>query len=539
MRGTTAILVLAAGAFAAEEPRVPRWSKFETSLKSSSQFAHPLQEVEVKAVFTAPSGSRQTIYGFWDGGDVWKVRFAPDEQGRWTFMTTASDTANRGLHGVRGAFVCTSPKGTTRFERHGPVRVSSDRKYFEHADGTPFFFLGDTAWNGPLHSSADDWRLYLAHRAGQRYTAIQWVATHWRGATKGDAEGRPAFTGREKIAIDPAFFKRLDTKVEAVQAAGLLNAIVMLWAFDRPPNDVINPGFSLPEDQAILLARYMLARWGADHVIWLLNGDGRYEGEVAQRWIRIGRGVFTGVKHAPVSLHPGGRHWPIAPFRNEPWLAINGYQSAHSDSESNSRWITSGEPARAWKDEPPRVVISLEAPYELNAPGSADIVRRNHYWSVLNAVPAGIAYGASGIWSWSNGVDPIEGHGQGRVVPHWKEAMRLPAGAQMAHLFDFFNSVPFARLRPAPEVLAEQPGVERAELFVSAAQSESRDITVLYLPSGATAVVDRARLPRRTSAEWFNPRNRARTRAEFHGDGPLRCTPPAAGDWLIVFKESK
>ena len=36
------------------------------------------------------------------------------------------------------------------------MRLSPDRHYFQHAGGTPFFWLGDTVWNGPLLSAADD-----------------------------------------------------------------------------------------------------------------------------------------------------------------------------------------------------------------------------------------------------------------------------------------------------------------------------------------------------------------------------------------------
>ena len=48
----------------------------------------------------------------------------------------------------------------------------------------------------------------------QGFNTVQWVATQWRAAPDGDVEGNLAFSGVEKIAINPAFFQRLDEWVE-------------------------------------------------------------------------------------------------------------------------------------------------------------------------------------------------------------------------------------------------------------------------------------------------------------------------------------
>src|SRR4051794_19888990 len=42
------------------------------------------------------------------------------------------------------------------FAAHGKLRVAKSGTYLEHADGTPFFFLADTAWTGPALSTAAD-----------------------------------------------------------------------------------------------------------------------------------------------------------------------------------------------------------------------------------------------------------------------------------------------------------------------------------------------------------------------------------------------
>jgi len=47
--------------------------------------------------------------------------------------------------------------------------VAKGGRHLEHADGTPFFWLADTAWNGALLSTAGDWKRYLDDRATKHF----------------------------------------------------------------------------------------------------------------------------------------------------------------------------------------------------------------------------------------------------------------------------------------------------------------------------------------------------------------------------------
>ncbi len=282
-------LFLAAGASAKTVPIVAKWGRFEQSFSSGVGYENPLQQCQFTVIFTSPRGENFSIPGFWDGGKTWRVRFSPDTPGHWTYRSASSDPTNQRLNSQSGEFLCTSPTGPARFEQHGPVRVSRDHRHFEYADGSPFFWLADAAWNAPRLSDSRDWVTYTQTRAGQKFSAVEWAV-----APGIDAEKRSAFSGKSKITIDPKYFQRLDEKVDLMNRAGLLSVIAPLWGDDNTINQ-------LPEDQVALLVRYIVARWGAYDVAWLIA----FDAERSARWQRIGRSVFGSIPHGPVIVFPG------------------------------------------------------------------------------------------------------------------------------------------------------------------------------------------------------------------------------------------
>jgi hypothetical protein len=521
------------GALAAdgEAQAVPLWGRWGHSFTAAGG-ASP--ETELTIHLTAPSGREWAVPGYWDGAQRWAVRFMPDEEGEWSYRTT-SQPAAPGLHGEAGRFECRRVRGQGRFLEHGPVRVAADGHYFAHADGTPFFWLGDTVWNGAMLSSKADWDVYLKERVGKQFSAVQFVlVAPWRTAPA-NAEGEVAYTGREQIEIHPHYFRRIDERIDAVNARGMLAVPVLLWAIKGD----VNPGWSLPEDQAIRLARYLVARYGAHHVAWILPGDGNYSGEVAEKWKRIGRAVFGEGDHAPVTLHPGGMQWPYDAFREEKWLDYLGYQSGHGDDDAAWRWTHSGPPATAWKQKPSRPIVNLEYPYEDHISyqskqrHSATNIRRAAYWSLLSAPPAGLTYGGHGLWSWQTEEGlPYDHPSTGSAKP-WHEAVKLPGSLHMKHLAALFTSLPWWQLRPDDSLLTAQPGGDDPARHVAAARTENGGAALVYLPAGGEVALKAEALPEPLQAEWFDPRTGERQPASGEAG---RFRAPDEQDWVLVLR---
>lgn len=489
----------------------------EVELRSAREYDHPLWDVELTAVFTSPTGDELSAEGFWDGGDRWLVRFSPDEPGTWWWRTECSDQANAGLHARRGSFECMPS------DAHGPLRIAQDHTHLEHVDGTPFFWLGDTAWNGVLRSTEEDWEEYLALRAEQGFTAVQFVCTQWRGWPQAGV-----YVDGEQVSVNPRILQVMDQRVAAINRHGMLAVPVLLWALN--PTD---PGEALSEQNAIRLARYLAARWGAHDVVFLLGGDGRYPDP--ERWRRIGRGVFPGPRSRLVSMHPCGSKWVKDEFGAEPWFDFIGYQSGHGHPTKTSTWITAGPPAKHWASEPLMPVLNIEPNYEGHpAYGGghtiSDLdVRRAAYHSLLITPPAGLTYGNNQIWTWNDQPGAAPGHGNLGTVGPWRDGLRLPGIASMTALRALMDQLQWWRLRPAQELLAGQPGVEDHTLFIAVGASPERDLVMAYTPGGLPVHLRGEGLPAR--ARWFNPREGGWQDATSEA-GVFAC--PDERDWVLV-----
>jgi hypothetical protein len=514
----------------------PIWQPAEVEVRSSVTRDDPFGEVDLRATFTSPTGRQRRVYGFWDGGQTWRVRFAPDEPGTWTGVTECSATTDPGLHGQVLEIDAVAPAGETVFEQHGAIRVSADGRHFEHRDGTPFMWLADTCWNGPMRSDDAEWQRYLETRTRQRFSAVQWVATQFLAAVDGDRDGRKAFSGSDRIVLEPAFYQRLDGKVETLAQAGLLGIPTLLWAAEWCEDEAINltnPGYWLPEDQAIRLARHMVARWDAYPVAWFLGGDAPYTDQKAARWQRIGRAVFGGVDHAPVTLHPNGMSWWAPDFDAEAWIDYIGYQSGHGDDDATVRWLTEGPPASGWQDLRPRPIVNLEPPYEDHIGyqsqqrfGAAD-VRRRLGWSLLASPTAGVTYGGHGVWGWDDGTTVPENHPTTGIPKPWQEALHLDGAEQIRHLAALFDTLEWWRLAPAPELVAEQPGGHR---HISASRSADGDLALVYVPEDRTIQLRLDVLQPDVAGTWTSAATGGMVVAEL-GDGRLQT--PAPGDWWL------
>jgi hypothetical protein len=521
-----------------------RWERHQINLISEASYDNPLYDVDrFGATLTAPSGRQLRVNGFWDGDADWRIRVMPDEVGTWRYTTFCSDTTNAGLHRQTGTFECQPSARPEAIYQQGAITRSPGAYHLMHRNGTPFFFTACTAWNGGLKSTDDEWITYLLHRKANNYSAIQLVLTPWRGADQ-NSRGEVAYAGNGRIRVNPSFFQHMDEKMDQINEHGLVAAPVVLWALQKSGGRELNPGYTLPEDEAVRLARHIVARYGAHHVIWLLGGDGKYLDPYEQRWKYIGQQVFSDYHPGLVTLHPGGRSWIGDAYADQGWLDIITYQSSHSNQTGTVNWINRGPMATRWDQLPPRPLINMEPNYEeipvYRSDGkiTARDVRNASYWSLFATPLSGITYGANGIWPWIREGERILNHGSlGDSNPStWRASIDLPGSLQVGYLSAFIRQFDWWTLKPAPGKLVKQPGDEDDRRFVSVVQNDSASLVLAYVPQATPVALYN---PRQIKyyGRWFDPSSAEYAEAELTlQKGVLRAVPPQPRDLVLVLQ---
>jgi hypothetical protein len=264
------------------------------------------------------------------------------------------------------------------------------------------------------------------------------------------------------------------------------------------------------------------------------------------RWKRIGRAVFGDRARAPVVLLPGETNWLLDEFRNEEWADVFGYAGPQNTDDNSLQWLFNGPLAMEWRKAPARPTIALAPPAEGGGPGqsrkgiAADDARCLLWWNLLLNTPAGVGYSANGVVNWDTTAGQNKPGSQPARLPAWQDALSLPAAGQVAPLSDFFNSIDFWQLRPAPRVVASQPGAQSPRRFIAAAGTEAKDLAVVYVPVDRTVEIFVEAMPPSATIAWINPRTGKSSPAVAVVNGRTCQFPtPDPGDWLLVMKAGK
>ena len=417
-----------------------------------------------------------------------------------------------------------------------PLKVSENKHYLVKEDSTPFFWLGDTAWELFHRLNREEATQYLQNRADKGFTVIQAVVlAELDGLNTPNPYGNTPLTDNDPTQPNEAYFEHVDFIVNKAEELGLIIGMLPTWGDKFNKKWGVGPEvFTL--ENARVFGEFLGNRYKNEPIIWILGGDRIPEEDEDFAIVRaMAEGLAAGDQGAHLmTYHPQGDYNSADFFHDDNWLDFNMFQSGHGTrNKPNYRWTLANRTLTPIKPN-----LDGEPAYEDHpidwkpANGWFDEydVRKNAYWSML-AGALGHTYGDHNIWQmWQPGREPISS-----ARTPWQKALDYPGAFQMGYMRQLFESRPFTTLVPDSTLVVSAQG----NGHVQAARGEG--FMMVYLPQHAQATVDAAKLSgKKMNAWWFDPRS---------GDsvliGELKKTnqhtfktPDAEKDWVLVVDDA-
>ncbi|MEW6157248.1 MAG: DUF5060 domain-containing protein [Verrucomicrobiota bacterium] len=280
----------------AAQSTTEQWGLFELALRGPTQ-GNPFLDVQFGARFFQDELSFHAN-GFYDGEGVYRVRFMPERQGRWRYLTHSSHPE---LDGQTGEFMVSAPGN------HGPVRVAHTF-HFAYADGQPFKQIGTTcyAW---IHQTESLQEQTLRTLSAGPFNKLRFCVFPKRYSWNTNEpplypfEGTPPRTW-DFARFNPKFFQHLERRILDLQKLGIEADLILFhpydqghWGFDR---------MTAMEDDRYL--RYVVSRLAAFRNVWwsLANEYDFMEKKTESDWERFGQIVAGADPHRHLlSIHNG------------------------------------------------------------------------------------------------------------------------------------------------------------------------------------------------------------------------------------------
>lgn len=246
---------------------VEQWARFEKTFTVKSA-KNPFTDVTLTANFST-GDTTFSVSGFYDGNDTFKVRFMPQQTGKWRFKTSSNLAS---LNNKTGEFTCIkATKGNS-----GPVQVSGTYA-FKYANGKHYYPFGTTAYawthmgqgtqeitlNTLKKSGFNKLRMCVFPKNYELVNEEPELFPFEVKELKKDAAGK-TYAAWDFNTFNPAFFQHLEKRIDELNQLGIEADLILFhpydkgrWGFDAMPNEV-----------NIRYLKYLLARLSSYKNVW-------------------------------------------------------------------------------------------------------------------------------------------------------------------------------------------------------------------------------------------------------------------------------
>ena len=435
-----------------------------------------------------------------------------------------------------------------------PLVVSENSRFLQHADGTPFFWLGDTGWLLFQKLDRAEADRYLENRRRKGFNVVQVMVLHSADAKNSygasalvsDDPARPRLTTGADLAKPDEYdyWDHVDWIVKNAAAKGIYMAMVPAWG------SVVQNG-ALNSSNVRAYARFLAERYRSDsNIIWLNGGDTRGDRNT-EVWNALGQTLEELDPAHLITFHPFGRTQSSTWFHNALWLDFNMFQSGHRRYDQDDTPNAKGEDNWRYVQEdyarkPVKPTLDGEPSYENIPQGLHDTTqpywtdrdcRRYAYWSVF-AGAFGHTYGNNAVMQMHK---PDSGKGAYGPRNYWYEALDDPGAGQMQHLKKLMLSRPFLERVPDQDLLIGYNGSR----YDYAIATRGASYLFAYSHTGKELRINMGRISgKNVRAWWFNPVDgSSQSAGTFENKRTREFAPPSSEggtrDWVLVLDDAE
>jgi len=423
---------------------------------------------------------------------------------------------------------------------HGKLKISENKRFIIHDNGTPFFYLGDTGWELFHRLNKEETEKYLENRRYKGFTVIQAVAlAELDGLNTPNAEGHKPLIDNDPLKPNEPYWQHVDWVIKKAAEKGMFIGLLPTWGDKVDKRWGVGPVIFNAEN-AYKYGQWIGKRYrDFPNIIWINGGDREGGGNNTPIWNALAEGIKSVDKNHLMTFHPWGETSSSQWFHNSSWLDFNMCQTGHGQ---RSYAIYKRLVVRDYNLKPVKPCFDGEPRYEDHPVGwkpevlgwfdDADI-RQALYWNLFSGA-FGHTYGCHPIWQ----MKTPEREAVGLARNNWYDVLDLPGASQLIHARRLLESRPFLSRIPDQSIIAPEYFPETD--YVVATRGDG--YALIYFPTGwpAEIIFDPIGAEKIT-AWWFNPRNgEAKPGGTFNGKGSAKFTPPSSGrgnDWILVLDD--
>jgi hypothetical protein len=532
---------------------IHKWEVLTIGFRTQSDYKNPYGDIPVnknndllKVIFTGTSGDaldkQISLIGFWYGGKEWKVNFVSPCSGKWKYKSYSSDKSLDGKTGSFEVVEWSDQEKLSNFTRRGFVRVNRTGPlaghFFEYSDGTPFLWIGDTWWNWTKKNiHFETFKELVDDRSRKGFNIGQLFI--------------PGNGGQESSSLDLTYtipdtthLRKIEEMIRYANSRGITVWIHGWWIRE-------NLNTRISEENIKRWWRYLIHRFGAYNVIWVMAGEYNmynYGGFPLDFWKDLGRMINEEDPYERIiSVHNTPPFWDggaDAPqwstgsvLHGEEWLDYNQCQVGHGRYANEMiPMIISAD----YNRNPAKPVVVTEPWYEFVEGNPTGMDIRFAAWSSILSGSAGHTYGGGHVW-WAHVPESPASQGSWPLEVGFDRTTYDYEGAvSMGILANFFKEIEWWNMEPHPELILEYP-----QPFCLARPGEEY---LIYLRYGGSPVINLKTdaNEKEYSFFWFNPASGTRTETQvIKGKEFIRLNCPEMypgvtdlRDWVLYIKSN-